>query len=80
MKTPRSLLLARAGADLFRRISKHVALDAELDRIGAEMAQCFWYIDSSKAQREPGWSARDPGETLAETVADLRARGVVWPA
>ena len=43
-----------------------------------EMAQCFWYLDSSKAERELGWSARDPNATLLDTVEDLRARGVVW--
>jgi dihydroflavonol-4-reductase len=43
------------------------------------MAQCFWYVDSTKAERELGWSARDPGITLLDTVADLRDRGVVWP-
>jgi dihydroflavonol-4-reductase len=80
LKTPRSLLLARAGAELFERLSRHVNIEAELDRISAEMAQCFWYVDAGKAQRELGWTARDPGDTLAETVADLRARGVVWPA
>jgi dihydroflavonol-4-reductase len=79
LKTPRSLLFARAGAEIFERLSKHVHVGAELDRISAEMAQCFWYVDAGKAQRELGWSARDPGDTLAETVADLRERGVVWP-
>ena len=43
------------------------------------MAQCFWYVDSSKAERELDWSARDPGVTLLDTIDDLRARGVVWP-
>jgi dihydroflavonol-4-reductase len=43
------------------------------------MAQCFWYLDAGKAERELGWKARDPGETLHDTVEDLRARGVVWP-
>lgn len=79
LRTPRSLLLARAGADLFGRLQKHVAIPGDLDRISAEMAQVFWYVDSSKAKNELGWVARDPGDTLADTVADLRARGVVWP-
>lgn len=80
LRTPRSLLLARAGAELLGKIQKHVALDADLDRVSAEMAQCFWYVDASKAKNELGWSPRDPGDTLAETVADLRERGMVWPA
>ena len=43
------------------------------------MSQHFWYVDASKAREELGWVPRDPGETLAETIEDLRARGVVWP-
>lgn len=79
LRTPRSLLLARLGADLFGKLQKHVAVSGELDRISAEMAQVFWYVDAGKAKNELGWSPRDPGETLTETVEDLRARGVVWP-
>ena len=79
LRTPRSLLLARAGASLLERLSRHLPIDAQVDRISAEMAQCFWYVDDTKARSELGFSPRDPGETLADTVADLRARGVVWP-
>ena len=43
------------------------------------MSQYFWYLDSAKAEAELGWSSRDPMETLADTVEDLRMRGVVWP-
>jgi dihydroflavonol-4-reductase len=42
------------------------------------MGQYFWYCDASKAERELGWAARDPGETLRETVDDLVARRVVY--
>jgi dihydroflavonol-4-reductase len=80
LRTPRSLLLARAGAELVERLRKHVPIEAPLDRISAEMAQCFWYVDASRAKAELGWSPRDPGDTLADTIADLRERGVVWPS
>lgn len=80
LRTPRSLLLARAGVEILNRIQKHVAIDADLDRVSAEMAQCFWYVDSTKARTELGFEPRDPLDTLAETVADLRDRGVAWPA
>jgi dihydroflavonol-4-reductase len=43
------------------------------------MAQYYWYVDSSRARTELGFSPRDPMDTLAETVDDLKARGVVWP-
>ena len=79
LRTPRSLLLARAGASLLERISRHVPIDTPIDRISAEMAQCFWYVDAKRARTELGWVPRDPGDTLADTIADLRARGVVWP-
>jgi len=79
LRTPRSLLLARAGASLLERLSRHLPIDAQVDRISAEMAQCFWYVDATRARTELGWTPRDPGDTLADTVADLRARGVVWP-
>jgi dihydroflavonol-4-reductase len=79
LRTPRSLLLARATASIMERVQRHVPIDAQLDRITAEMSQCFWYADASKAKTQLGFLPRDPGDTLADTVADLRARGVVWP-
>jgi dihydroflavonol-4-reductase len=79
LRTPRSLTLARAGANLLGRLAKHMPIDAPIDRISAEMAQCFWYVDATKARTELGWAPRDTGDTLAETIADLQARGVVWP-
>jgi dihydroflavonol-4-reductase len=44
----------------------------ELDPVSLEMAQYFWYLDSTRAETELGWSPRDPTTTLADTVADLR--------
>ena len=43
-----------------------------VDRISVEMAHHYWWIDSSKAERELGFSARDPQLTLVDTVAYLR--------
>jgi dihydroflavonol-4-reductase len=51
--------------------------DALPDEVSIELAQHYWYVDSTKAEHELGWSARDPMTTLADTVADLRERGVV---
>jgi hypothetical protein len=45
-----------------------------------DVAQHFWFVDWSKAARELGFAPRDPTMTLHDTVTDLRARGVVWPA
>jgi len=36
------------------------------------MAEYFWYLDSSKAERELRFLSRDPGETLLDTVKYLK--------
>jgi dihydroflavonol-4-reductase len=79
MPMPRSREVARIGARLMERLATRVGVVARVDPVSVEMAQCFWYLDAGKAERELGWSARDPGETLHDTVEDLRERGVVWP-
>jgi dihydroflavonol-4-reductase len=76
---PRSREVARIGARLVEQLVARVGLPARVDSVSVEMGQCFWYLDASKAERELGWTARDPGETLHDTVEDLRQRGVVWP-
>ena len=75
-----ALALARVGRRLLERAAASAWPHRRAGRpVSVEMAQCFWYVDASKAERELGWTPRDPGETLADTVEDLRARGVVWP-
>jgi dihydroflavonol-4-reductase len=76
---PSSRALAGAGARWLEAMSARVGVAAPVDPVSLEMAQCFWYLDASKAERELGWKARDPNTTLYDTVGDLRARGVVWP-
>ncbi|MBK8252282.1 MAG: NAD-dependent epimerase/dehydratase family protein [Polyangiaceae bacterium] len=79
LRAPRSLLLATMGVHIIDRAKKYIPIDAQMDKVSAEMGQVFWYCDSSRAQRELGFSPRDPNETLADTIADLYGRGVVWP-
>jgi dihydroflavonol-4-reductase len=43
-----------------------------VDRVSVEMGQRFWWLDASKAERELGFQARDPYETLYDTVAYLK--------
>ena len=74
-----SATIAGVGADLLSRAAKALNMKVPVDRISAEMAQYFWYCDASRAQRELGWEHRDPNDTLHDTIADLRERGVVWP-
>lgn len=42
-----------------------------------DLSSHFWYCDASKAAEELGFVARDPTETLADTVHDLE-RHAVW--
>jgi dihydroflavonol-4-reductase len=75
---PRSRELARAGAAWVDGLATRVGFRTSIDPVSVEMGQCFWYVDSTKAERELGWTARDPNATLLDTVEDLRDRGVVW--
>jgi dihydroflavonol-4-reductase len=77
---PRSREMARIGARAMERLASRIGIAPRVDAPSVEMAQCFWYVDAAKAERELGWKARDPGVTLHDTVEDLRARGVVWPS
>lgn len=79
LRAPKSMLLAKVGVSLFDRAKKYFPLQGEMDSVSAEMGQVFWYADSRRAQDELGFAPRDPNETLADTIADLYERGVVWP-
>jgi len=41
-----------------------------------DLSSHYWYCSWDKASSELGWSPRDPGETLADTVRDLQERRV----
>ena len=76
---PRAPGLSRIGASLAERALSRVGVTMPVDAVSLEMAQYFWYLDPSLAESELGSTARDPIQTLRDTVEDLRARGVVWP-
>ncbi len=64
-------LYAFAGNSM-DHIYKQLGKTPPVDKISMEMGRYFWYLDSSKAERELGFQARDPGETLYDTVAYLK--------
>jgi dihydroflavonol-4-reductase len=75
---PDHVLVKRATRWLVKRAHEVLGQDDALpDAVSIEMAQHYWYVDSTLAENELGWRPRDPMITLADTVADLRARGVV---
>lgn len=57
-----------AGAKLLEKLHEWRGTETPLDPRSAEMGERFWYCDSRKAERELGFTARDPQETLFETV------------
>jgi dihydroflavonol-4-reductase len=71
LQMPRNLQVARAAHAIFEKALKAVGGTPSVDAVSVEMGQLFWYIDSTRAERELGWSARDPNDTLRDTVADL---------
>jgi dihydroflavonol-4-reductase len=62
-----------AGAKLLERLASWRGAEAPIDAPSVAMGERFWYCDSRKAEAELGFAPRDPQETLAETVAWLRA-------
>jgi dihydroflavonol-4-reductase len=77
---PRATEIAKTGAELLERVGTRLGLTLPFDPVSLDMAHHTWYLDASRAERELGWTPRDPTETLADAVSDLEIRGVVWPA
>jgi dihydroflavonol-4-reductase len=63
---------ARFGATLMEQVSEWRGVAAPVDRTSVEMSEHFWYVDSTKAERELGFVSRDPQETLLDTIRYLR--------
>lgn len=62
----------KLGASLVEELYRWRGKEPPIERISVEMAEHYWWIDSSKAERELGFSARDPQLTLVDTVRYLR--------
>ena len=70
VKLPESMYtIAGMAVDAFyRQLDKA----PPVDRVSVEMGRRFWYVDASKAERELDFHARDPYETLHDTVAYIK--------
>ncbi len=80
LRLPASRSIAVGANRLFSRAVRALGGEPPIDDATVEMGQYFWYCDARKAERELGFLPRDPGETLRDTVADLRARRAAAPA
>jgi dihydroflavonol-4-reductase len=72
LRLPRRL--AEGAAGLLEQAYRAVGRESPVERTTVEMGHVFWYCSSKKAERELGFVARDPGETLDETIRDCRRR------
>jgi dihydroflavonol-4-reductase len=75
VSAPRFALPSRfaiTGAQLVDSFFKQWDMTSPVEPGAIEMAQYFWYLNSSKAARELAFKPRDPGETLHDTVTYLR--------
>ncbi len=56
------------GARLLDRTMKVFGKKADVDPVSVEMAQHYWYVDSTKARDELDWKPRAANDTLRDTV------------
>lgn len=62
------------GAHALERFARWRGAEPTLDPQEVEIGEHWFWVDSSKAERQLGFAARDVYETLHDTVAYLRAR------
>ena len=72
VKLPRGM--AQVGAQLLKRWADLRGTDVTLEPQSVDMAEHFFYLDASKAERLLGFRARELQETLFDTVNDLMAK------
>jgi len=64
--------LAVTGAQVIDSLFRQWKMTPPIQAGEIEMAEYFWYLNGAKAKRELGFAARDPGETLNDTVTYVR--------
>lgn len=64
--------LSTFGIGFLERAAQAVGAKLPVTSTEAAMAAAFWYCDARKAEAELGFVARDPMQTLLDTVKDIR--------
>jgi dihydroflavonol-4-reductase len=77
LRMPSSRPIALGVNQLFSKAVEAIGGRPPVDEVSVEMAQYFWYCSADKAERELGFVARDPGETIRDTIDDMVKRRVV---
>lgn len=70
LKMPKKL--AMAGSSFIDSVFKNWGKASPIEPQEVEQAEYFWYLDSTKAEEELGFTPRDPQETLSATIKYLR--------
>jgi dihydroflavonol-4-reductase len=61
-----------AAAHLLERLARERGREPDLPASDVEMGECWFFIDSTRAERALGFKPRDPIETLSDTVRYVR--------
>ena len=64
--------LSKFGAVAIEKLYRSRGAEPPVDEESVDMADHYWWVDSSKAEKELGFESRDPGVTLSDTVKYLR--------
>lgn len=67
---------ALASARVLEGLYQAVDRTAPIDPVSVDMGTHHWACSSAKAERELGFKARDPQNTIRDTVDDLAKRGL----
>jgi dihydroflavonol-4-reductase len=62
------------GAKLLEKWAHVRGTEPGVEAASVDIGEHFFYVDSSKAERELGFTARDPHQTLHDTVQDIYSR------
>lgn len=62
------------GGRLLEKLADWRGMEPVIGARTVEIGEHYFWLDSSKAERELGFKARDPQETLVDTVMDLLGR------
>ncbi len=62
------------GAQLLERWAKSRGREPAVDAASVEIAEHWFWVDSRKAEQHLGFRARDPQQTLLDTVTDILQR------
>ncbi len=65
-------VVAKSGAFLMEHWHKWKGTDSPVDAQSVELAEHFWYVDSSLAKRELDFTTSEPSQTLFDTVQFLQ--------